>query len=246
MVITADHFTWNIYMTKHVLVTGATKGIGLAISEILIADGYQVIGIARNLLDSFPGKLYICDLSDVESTKSTLNEIKLGYNVTHIVNNVGISLPQPLGEIDLDSLNTVLDLNVRTAVQITQAFLECMQINQYGRIINITSRAIFGVRSRSSYAAAKSALLGLTKTWALELAPYNITVNSIAPGPIETELFRKTRPVGSESEKSVIASIPLGRIGKPEEIAAAVKFLLSEEAGFITGHNLCVDGGGSL
>lgn len=234
-------------MQKTVLITGATKGIGLAISRLLASNDYQVIGISRNKLEDFPGELFTCDLSNNKATAEVILRIKqLHQNITYIVNNVGIALPQPLGEIDLNSLNIVLDLNVRTAIQITQEFVNQMKANGYGRIINITSRAIFGAVNRSSYAAAKSALLGLTKTWALELAQYQITVNAIAPGPIETELFRKTRPVGSKAEKETLMTIPLGRIGKPEEIAATVKFLFSEEAGFITGQNICVDGGGSL
>jgi 3-oxoacyl-[acyl-carrier protein] reductase len=95
-------------------------------------------------------------------------------------------------------------------------------------------------------AAAKSALIGCTRTWALELAPFSITVNAIAPGPIETELFRKTRKKGSPEEKAILNTIPLRRIGLPREIAATIEFLLSEDAGFITGQTICVDGGGSL
>ena len=231
----------------HILVTGATKGIGLAISALLSQSGYSIIGIARSSIADFPGDLFLCNLADDNATGATLLKIKQKYpEISGIINNVGIVLPQPLGEIDISSLHTVIDLNVRTAIQVTQAFIEQMKTNRYGRIINITSRAIYGVKNRSSYAAAKSALVGLTKTWALELAPYQITVNAVAPGPIETELFRKTRPVGSIAEQETLATIPLRRIGKPEEIAATVKFLLSKEAGYITGQNINVDGGGSI
>ncbi len=233
-------------MNKTILITGATKGIGLATSERLHKKGYHVLGIARRESPHFPGTLFCADLSDSVATEQVLSAIKTQYEVNAIVNNVGIALPQPLGQIDLESLHTVYELNVRSAVQITQAFIETMKAKQAGRVINISSRAIFGVRERSAYAAAKSALIGLTKTWALELAEFNITVNAIAPGAIETELFRQKRPLGSEAEKTVLASIPLGRIGKPLEIAATIEFLLSDEAGFITGQTLCVDGGGSL
>lgn len=231
-----------------VVVTGATKGIGLAISRYLYENHYLVIGIARNKIDDFPGDLVLCDLSNSQSTQSSLNDINTQYpnQIYGVINNVGIANPQPLEEIDLVSLYSVFDLNVRTALQATQAFINQMKNNKSGRIINIASRAVFGVKNRSSYAAAKAALIGLTRTWALELAPYHITVNSISPGPIETELFRKTRPIGSIAEQETLASIPLGRIGTPNEIAATVGFILSENAGFITGQNICVDGGGSL
>jgi NAD(P)-dependent dehydrogenase (short-subunit alcohol dehydrogenase family) len=121
-----------------------------------------------------------------------------------------------------------------------------MKSNHYGKIVNIASRAIFGVKNRSSYAAAKSALVGLTKTWALELAEYNINVNAVAPGPVNTELFRKTRPIGSIEEQEVLQEIPLKRIGKPEDIANMVAFLISDDSNFVTGQILCVDGGGSI
>lgn len=234
-------------MKKTVLVTGASKGIGFAACTRLASKGYAVIGIARNpSTESFPGTFFTCDLSDIEKTANILRKIATSHHVDAIINNVGVALPQSLEQLDLTSLQTVYDLNIRTAVQITQAFVENMKQNHWGRIINISSRAIFGVKNRTSYAAAKSALIGCTRTWALEFATYGITVNAIAPGPVETELFRKTRPIGSAEEKATLAEIPMGRIGKPSEIAATIEFLLSEDAGFITGQTLCVDGGSSL
>jgi 3-oxoacyl-[acyl-carrier protein] reductase len=235
-------------MKKVIVITGATKGIGMATSELLSMNNYEVVGIARHEIKNFPGHLFSCDLTDSKITMKTLLEIKKLYScqIVGVVNNVGIALPQPLEEVDLKSLYEVFDLNVRTALQTTQTFIEQMKVNKYGRIVNIGSRAIFGVKNRTSYAAAKSALIGLTKTWALELAPYQITVNTISPGPVETELFRKTRPIGSEAEKQVLEAIPLGRLGQPKEIASIIKFILSEDASFITGQNICIDGGSSL
>src|SRR5690606_6162227 len=139
-----------------------------------------------------------------------------------------------------------LDLNVRVAVQVTQTFIPSMKARKEGRIVNVVSRSAEGAYSRTSYAAAKRALIGCTKTWALELAAYGITVNAVAPGPIETELFRAGHPAGSEAEKKALAAIPLGRLGQPAEVAAAITFLLGDDAGFITGQVLGIDGGGSL
>ncbi|MBX9396161.1 SDR family oxidoreductase [Streptomyces sp. TRM72054] len=234
-------------IARTVLVTGATRGIGLAISRRLADEGHHVLGIARSAQSTgFPGMLVPCDLTDAEQTNQALQALRGDYQIDAVINNVGIARPEPLGQISLDSLQTVLDLSVRAAVQTVQACVGGMKEQGWGRIVNITSRAVFGARDRSSYSAAKSALTGLTRTWALELAGHEITVNAIAPGPIDTELFHQTRPAGSEAEAAVLRTIPMGRLGRPEEIAATVSFLLSDDAGFITGQTLCVDGGGSI
>ncbi|MEO6959451.1 MAG: SDR family oxidoreductase [Burkholderiaceae bacterium] len=232
---------------KCVLVTGATKGIGWAISQRLADLGCHVVGLARHTQDiDFPGYLYSCDLNNAGETEDILRVIREKYPVDAVVNNVGLVLPELLGEVELASLYQVFDVNVRVAVQVTQAFVASMKARKEGRIVNICSRVAEGSVGRTSYSAAKSALIGCTKTWALELAEFGITVNAVSPGPIETELFRVNHPVGSDVEKKALASIPMGRLGQPADVAAAVIFLLGPDAGYITGQVLGVDGGGSL
>lgn len=205
------------------------------------------MGLARNIQDiDFPGYLYACDLRNAGDTEDILRMIREKYPVDAVVNNVGLVKPEPLGDIDLGSLYEVLDINVRVTVQVTQAFVPTMKARKEGRIVNIGSRVAHGGLSRSSYSAAKAAINGLTNTWALELAPYGITVNTVAPGPVDTELFRVNHPHGSEAEKMALARIPLGRFGQPQDVAAAVAFLLSADAAYITGQILGVDGGGSI
>ena len=201
---------------KCVLITGATKGIGWALTQRLSDLGCHVVGIARNTTDvDFPGYLYACDLSDAGRTEEVLREIRDKFPVDAVVNNVGLVTPQPLGEIDLASLYSVLDLNVRVAVQVTQAFVESMKVRRAGRIVNVCSRAIHGGLERTAYSAAKSALVGCTRTWALELAEYGITVNAVAPGPIETEMFRATRPPAATPKRiGLRADEAPGRAGR--------------------------------
>lgn len=234
-------------MHRTFLITGASKGIGRAIAEQLAASGHRVVGIARRAEDSrFPGELIAADLRDSDSTIQALEKLKARYTFDGLVNNVGLVKPQGIGEVDLISFDDVMKVNLHPALLATQALLPGMSARGWGRIVNISSLTVLGIRQRTSYAAAKAALISFTRGWALELAQTGITVNAIAPGPIDTDLFRSGNPEGSSGEAAYVAAVPMGRLGQPHEVAAAATFLLDERSSFITGQTLYVDGGASI
>ena len=229
------------------LVTGASRGIGRATAERLAHAGHLVIGLAREApADGFPGEFVSCDLANRKATEAALAAVAKRHQILGIVNNVGMSRPERIDQVELDALDRVLALNLHPAVQAVQAALPAMKAARWGRVVNISSLTVAGFPERTSYAAAKAALVSFTRTWALELAMMGITVNAVAPGPTETKLFRQFNPPGSAGERRYLAGIPMGRFGQPDEIAAAICFLLSEDAAYVTGQTLFVDGGASV
>jgi 3-oxoacyl-[acyl-carrier protein] reductase len=233
-------------MTKSIVITGASKGIGRAAADSLAESGWSVIGIARRSPAHFPGTFIEADLADRAATQAVADDLAVRGHVVGIVNNVGVARHENVGGVDPEAFATVMDLNVRPALQLTQALLPGMRTAHFGRIINITSLVTRGLAYRSSYAAAKAALESITRTMAIELAVDGITANAVAPGPTETELFRANNPRGSEGEARYLAKVPMGRFAHPGEIAGAIAFLASNTAAFITGQTLFVDGGASL
>jgi 3-oxoacyl-[acyl-carrier protein] reductase len=231
---------------RSIVVTGASRGIGRAAAGLLATAGWNVIGVARSAPMDFPGEFLTADLSVPAATATLAERLAVRGDVVGFVSNAGLARQEVFGQIDPTDFAAVADLNLRPTLQIAQALLPVMQRASFGRIITVTSLVTRGWPFRSSYAASKAGLESLTRTIAIEQARCGITANAVAPGPTETELFRENNPPGSEGEARYLAQIPLGRLGRCEEIAAAIAFLASEAAAFITGQTLFVDGGASL
>jgi 3-oxoacyl-[acyl-carrier protein] reductase len=228
-------------MTDRLLVTGGARGIGRAIAELGVARGWDVVVIDR---DPAPvGRALAADLSDPAATEAALTDALADGPVTRVVNNVGAVFPASLEDQTLAQVDAAFSLNLRCAIQCTQALLPGMKEARFGRIVNMASRAALGKELRTAYAATKAGLIGVTRVWALELGAHGITVNALGPGPIATELFERANPAGAPRTQAIIESVPVRRIGTPEDVAHAAGFFLDERSGFITGQVLYVCGG---
>jgi 3-oxoacyl-[acyl-carrier protein] reductase len=231
-------------MNTGAIVTGGSSGIGWATIQRLVNAGHDVTNLDRSPPpDRSLARFIEVDLADPRATAAALDEVLARHPVTRLVNNVGRVIPASLDETTLEDFDAQMALNVRCALQCTKAVVPAMKAARFGRIVNISSRAALGKELRTAYAAGKAALHGFTRTWALELARYGITVNAVGPGPIDTPIFRAANPADSPRTKAIIDAIPVRRMGTPADIAHAVAFFLEEASGFITGQVLYACGG---
>ena len=231
---------------KVVLISGASRGIGAAIAIHLASLGYKVIGTARSEFkfdkpsdNLIPLKLDITSRESIKDCAAKLKEQNLLPDI--LINNAGITSDQLFLRMKDDEWDNVLATNLTGTFNLTKAFIKNMIKNRYGRIINISSiSGLMGNPGQVNYSSAKAGLSGFTKSLAKEVGSRNITVNSVAPGFIETDM---TSFLDEDSKNTIIKDIPLNRLGSPEDVSELVAFLAGDESQYITGQTISIDGG---
>ena len=235
---------------KTVLVTGASRGLGLQVAITLSDSGYRVIGTATSergvskIAKALPGSAMALEMriDEDESVSKAFAQIQETRELPCIlINNAGITADNLIMRMSQEEWLSVINTNVNGLYRVTKPLIRAMMKARWGRIVNISSVvARMGSPGQTNYVASKAAIEGFTRSLALELASRNITANAISPGFIETDM---TSDLDEGQAKAILERVPLGRMGRPEEVAAAVRFLISEDAGYITGQTLQVNGG---
>lgn len=237
-------------MNEHTaLVTGGSTGIGLEICKHFLAAGYTVLNLSRRPADIEHPSLhnFNIDLGEREKTRVLAQDLATRFDVDTVVHNAGLIRADLIEDVKLEDLDYLTEVHLAADITLVQAFLPTMKQKKFGRIINMSTRAVLGLETRTSYSATKAAMIAMTRTWALELGQHGITVNAIAPGPIAaTEMFHKVFAEDDPKIQKIAESIPVKRVGNPGDVARATLFLASPDNGFITGQTLFVCGGASL
>lgn len=237
------------------LITGASRGLGKAMALALAGEGAAIALVARDRealqktaeevwRTGSGAQVFQADVTSEEQVARLEKEVSEGLGRIHIlINNAGINIRKPLTDFTLEEWRRVLDASLTSTFLMCRVFVPHMKANGYGRVINLASTmAHVSIPGRTAYSASKSAILGLTRALALELAPEGITVNAISPGPFATEM---NTPLiqNAELNAQFVAKIPLGRWGRVEEVGQLAVYLCTPEAGFITGTDVLIDGG---
>ena len=240
---------------KVAVITGASKGLGKAMALALGEAGAKVALVSRNLeqlnevaraaqATGGEARAFQADVAREDNVRRVEREIMEAFGAVHIlINNAGINIRKQLTELSLEEWSRVLDTNLTSVFLMCRSFAPRMKGRGYGRILNLASTmARVSLPARSAYSASKAAMLGVTRALALELAPDGITVNGISPGPFATEM-NTVLMQDPEVNQQFISKIPLGRWGRVEEVGQLALYLCTEEAGFITGTDIVIDGG---
>lgn len=236
-------------MTDHTaVITGASKGIGADLARRLLERGYRVISIARHDPDFAHENLtsVTADLLDADAVARAAGQIATAHQVTHLIHNAGLIWPNLVEQAKPEDLAGLTQLHLGSALTLLQAFLPAMKARRFGRVVFNGSRAALGVPTRTAYSATKAGMIGMARTWALELAPHGITVNVVAPGPVRTDNFWGIIEKDSDQESALAKRIPVGRLGEVHDISNAFLFFCDPENGFVTGQTLYVCGGASI
>lgn len=228
------------------VITGGNKGIGADLAQAMRGRGWHVVSLARHRSGAGGIEEVTADLTDPQAVAHAAADIAARHQVTHLVHNAGIILPNLIEDARVEEMQTLTQLHLGAALQLLQAFLPAMKERGFGRVLFNASRAALGAKTRTSYSASKAGMIGMARTWALELAPHGITVNVVAPGPVLTDNFWGIVPKGSDAESDLATRLPVGRLGTVGDITRAFMFFAEPEAGFVTGQTLYVCGGASI
>jgi len=230
------------------VITGGNQGIGADIAQQLLAKNHRVISLARHAPRFTHPQLssHEVDLLEADSVAEVAKHIAAEHQVTHLIHNAGLIWPKLLEEATPDDLTGLAQLHLGSALTLMQAVLPAMKAKQFGRVIFNGSRAALGVPTRTAYSATKAGMVGMARTWALELAPYGITVNVVAPGPILTDNFWSIVPKDSDQQTQLADRIPVKRLGTVEDVTHAFLFFADPKSSFVTGQTLYVCGGASI
>jgi NAD(P)-dependent dehydrogenase (short-subunit alcohol dehydrogenase family) len=236
-------------MTEYTaLITGGSKGIGADLARALLDRGYTVISMARHAPDWRHDRLHSIDvdLLDADAVAQAAAEVAQHHEITHLVHNAGLIWPNLIEEAKPGDITGLAQLHLGAALTLVQAVLPAMKARRFGRVLFNGSRAALGVPTRTAYAATKAGMIGMARTWALELAPHGVTVNVVAPGPIRTDNFWNIIPKGSDREADLAKRIPVGRLGETRDVTNAFLFFCDPTSSFVTGQVLYVCGGASI
>ncbi len=230
------------------LITGGNKGIGADLASRLLDQGYTVVSMARRAPEIAHKNLFSIevDLLEPDQVAEAAKKAAGVHSISHVIHNAGMIWPNLIEEAKPSDIAGLAQLHLGSALTLTQAALPAMKARKFGRIMFNGSRAALGVPTRTAYSATKAGIIGMARTWALELAPFGITVNVVAPGPIQTDNFWGIIKKDSPEEAALAKRIPIGRLGTPEDVSNAFLFFCDPKNSFVTGQTLYVCGGASV